>query len=89
MILRGCKLKNVEWIMGIVVYTGVDTAIMMNGSQPHTKISNIERKVNKFIINILIFEILCSFFSAGYCYYGCHRKYTFENFLTENSPSCV
>lgn len=41
MILRGCKLKNVEWVIGAVIYTGVDTAIMMNGSEPFTKTSNI------------------------------------------------
>lgn len=53
MVLRGCKLKNTDWILGIVIYTGQDTAIMMNGSNPFTKTSNIERKVNKFILIIL------------------------------------
>jgi len=31
MMLRGCKLKNTEWVIGIIIYTGKDTAIMMNG----------------------------------------------------------
>lgn len=41
MMLRGCKIKNTDWVIGIVIYTGEDTAIMMNGSKPFTKISNI------------------------------------------------
>jgi magnesium-transporting ATPase (P-type) len=42
-------------VIGIVIYTGKDTAIMMNGSSPFTKTSNIERKVNSFILIILSF----------------------------------
>ena len=61
MILRGCKLKNTDWIVGVVIYTGVDTAIMMNGSSPFTKISNIERKVNRYILIILALEIILEF----------------------------
>ena len=39
--LRGCKLKNTDWAIGVIVYTGKDTAIMMNGCQPTTKTSAI------------------------------------------------
>ena len=28
MMLRGCKLKNTEWVIGLVIYTGLNTAIM-------------------------------------------------------------
>jgi|JI6StandDraft_1071083.scaffolds.fasta_scaffold32948_3 magnesium-transporting ATPase (P-type) len=38
---RGSKLKNVEWVIGLVVYTGVDTKVMMNGSKGDTKTSKI------------------------------------------------
>jgi phospholipid-translocating ATPase len=41
MLLRGCKLKNTDWVVGLIIYTGEETAIMMNGSRPFTKISNI------------------------------------------------
>jgi magnesium-transporting ATPase (P-type) len=77
MMLRGCKLKNTDWAIGITVYTGTDTAIMMNSSQPFTKISNIERKVNNLILLILLFEILCAFGSAIYCYFGCINYFAF------------
>ena len=55
MILRGCKLKNTEWAIGMVVYTGLNTAIMMNSSTPFTKISKIENKVNSVSISLLAF----------------------------------
>ena len=30
LILRGSNLANTEWIIGVVVYTGKDTRLMMN-----------------------------------------------------------
>lgn len=54
MLLRGCKLKNTDWVIGLAVYVGEDTAIMMNGSKPFTKISNIESKVNYIILIVLV-----------------------------------
>jgi magnesium-transporting ATPase (P-type) len=87
--LRGCKLKNTEWVSGLVIYIGKETAIMMNSSTPFNKTSNIEKTVNKYIIAIMIFEILCSFASAGYCYYGCVKFYSFENYLFRSNPSCI
>jgi magnesium-transporting ATPase (P-type) len=41
MILRGCKLKNTDWVIGLVIYTGLNTGIMMNSSLPTAKISKI------------------------------------------------
>jgi magnesium-transporting ATPase (P-type) len=30
LLLKGCKLKNTDYILGFVVYTGLETKIMMN-----------------------------------------------------------
>ena len=89
--LRGCKLKNTDWVIGLVIYTGLDTAIMRNGSEPFTKISNIERKVNNYILCILAFEIICCLISAGYCYYECIKELTFQYFLQRSvtNYSCL
>ena len=33
LLLRGSKLKNVKWAIGITVYTGVDTKVMKNSEE--------------------------------------------------------
>jgi len=53
--LRGCKLKNTDWVIGLIIYTGLDTAIMMNGCEPNTKISKIETRLNNIILILLVF----------------------------------
>jgi magnesium-transporting ATPase (P-type) len=35
--LRGAILKNTEWIIGVVAYTGIDTKIMKNAEDAKTK----------------------------------------------------
>ena len=46
-VLRGSRLKNVEWVVGITVYTGLDTKIMRNSEEGAYKMSNIDRMINK------------------------------------------
>lgn len=61
LLLRGAKLKNTSWVIGVVVYTGIDTKIMRNAEASKIKTSNVERTVNKCIIAILAIEIfLCA-----------------------------
>ena len=61
----------------MTVYTGDNTKIMKNGCSASTKSSNIEKKVNKIILLILLFELLCCAGSAIFCYIECGAKYNF------------
>lgn len=55
MVLRGCDLRNTEWILGVVVFTGSDTKIMMNSGITPSKRSRIIRELNwKVIANFFI-----------------------------------
>ena len=74
---RGSKVKNTEWIIGLACYCGKQTAVMMGGNEPFTKTSNIEKMVNKMIIVVFIFELLCSIGSAVYCYFMCLKNLPF------------
>lgn len=33
LLLRGCMIRNTKWVIGLVVFTGGDTKIMLNGGE--------------------------------------------------------
>uniref|UniRef100_A0A7E4UMR6 Phospholipid-transporting ATPase n=1 Tax=Panagrellus redivivus TaxID=6233 RepID=A0A7E4UMR6_PANRE len=46
LIPRGSKLKNTDWIYGVVVYAGKQTKLMLNNTRTPTKRSFIDNMVN-------------------------------------------
>ena len=71
LLLRGAKLKNTEWIIGIVVYTGHDCKLMKNAKEPVTKYSSVEKLMNNSLVIIFIFQAILCLISAilrGYYY---------------------
>jgi len=54
LLLRGSRIKNLEWVVGVVVYTGQDTKIMKNADQGKNKLSNIDQKCNRYAKNIIL-----------------------------------
>ena len=83
LLLRGTKLKNTDWVVGITVYTGKNTKIMKNGCESSTKISNIERRVNNIILVILLFEVLCSGISTLFCFLKCIDNTLFLDYIRQ------
>ncbi|KAL4448656.1 hypothetical protein ABPG74_012745 [Tetrahymena malaccensis] len=59
---RGCKIemnKDKDWMFGLVVYTGMDTKIMLNKPKKTSKYSHIEKIINYyFLANICFITIL-------------------------------
>lgn len=47
MLLRGHVIRNTRWIIAVVIYTGVDTKIMLNSGETPTKRSEIEKEMNE------------------------------------------
>lgn len=70
LLLRGCILKNTKYIVGVVVYTGHQTKIMMNGIDSAVKVSNIIRTMNKFLLWMFalqgIFCVVCAGLSINW-----------------------
>lgn len=46
LLLRGCQIRNTEFVIGVVAYTGVHTKIIMNSGCTPSKRSRIERQMN-------------------------------------------
>ncbi|KAG7523913.1 phospholipid-transporting ATPase IB isoform X1 [Solea senegalensis] len=55
-LLRGAQLRNTQWVVGIVVYTGHDSKLMQNSTKAPLKRSNVERVTNIQIL--VLFGIL-------------------------------
>lgn len=61
LLLRGCMVRNTDWIVGLVVFTGADTKIMLNGGETPSKRSKIERETNfNVIMNFIILFVMCT-----------------------------
>ncbi|KAG1703114.1 hypothetical protein DVH05_008026 [Phytophthora capsici] len=59
-ILRGCIIRNTEWVHGVVFNTGKDTKIMMSNSAPPSKMSSMDRSINQYTIVLLVILIVFS-----------------------------
>jgi phospholipid-translocating ATPase len=60
LLLRGCAVRNTAWIIGLVVFTGTDTKIMLNGGDTPSKQSKIEKETNfNVIVNFVLLSIMC------------------------------
>lgn len=57
LLLRGAMLKNTEWVIGVVTYTGAETKLMKNSGNGRFKQSNIETLMNTMILLIIAVEL--------------------------------
>ena len=61
LLLRGCTLRNTTWVIGLVVFTGADSKIMLNGGDTPSKRSKIEKETNfNVIVNFILLIIMCA-----------------------------
>ncbi|KAK5231750.1 phospholipid transporting ATPase [Exophiala xenobiotica] len=60
LLLRGCSLKNTEWVLGVVVFTGQETKIMLNAGMTPSKRARMARELNwNVIYNFIILFFMC------------------------------
>ncbi|UJR34869.1 hypothetical protein I4U23_027647 [Adineta vaga] len=57
-LLRGTRLRNTQWVVGIVCYAGSDTKLMKNTNKSTFKRSHMDQLLDKIIIGILLFLLL-------------------------------
>ncbi|KAJ2780447.1 hypothetical protein GGI15_003533 [Coemansia interrupta] len=63
-LLRGMTLRNTDWIVGIVLYTGEQTKIVLNSGPTPYKRSRIERMMNIQVLMSFGFVFATSFIVA-------------------------
>jgi phospholipid-transporting ATPase len=67
LLLRGSRLRNTEWAVGVVVYTGRETKIQMNSSKPVRKLSSMDKLTFKFtLIAFIVQAVFCLIGALGW-----------------------
>ncbi|KAH9736983.1 phospholipid-transporting ATPase [Citrus sinensis] len=65
-VLRGCQLKNTDWIIGVVVYAGQETKAMLNSAASPSKRSRLENYMNRETLWLSIFLlVMCLVVALG------------------------
>ncbi|MEE6472636.1 hypothetical protein FKM82_009672, partial [Ascaphus truei] len=63
-LLRGAQLRNTQWVMGIIVFTGHDTKLMQNSTKAPLKRSNVEKVTNIQILVLFCILLVMAFVSS-------------------------
>lgn len=60
LLLRGCMIRNTEWVLGVVVFTGDETKIMLNSGITPSKRAQMSKDLNwNVIYNFFILFLMC------------------------------
>ena len=63
-LLRGCTLRQTDYIIGVAIYIGENTKTMRNAPKVKTKHSTVESNMNKLIIIVFFIQLILSFTSS-------------------------
>lgn len=77
LLLRDSKLRNTDYIYGAVIFTGHDTKVMQNSTDPPSKRSKIEKKMDR-IIYFLFFVLFVMAF-VGSIFFGIWTREDLQN----------
>ena len=58
MLLRGCMLKNSQFVLGLVVYTGSETRIQMNSAAAPLKIGSFDHFLNMQVAILILAQVM-------------------------------
>lgn len=72
LLLRDSKLRNTDYVYGVVIFTGHDTKVMQNAINPPSKRSGVEKRLDKIIYILFSFLIVIAF--TGSVFFGIITK---------------
>lgn len=61
LLLRAHVIRNTEWVIAMIIYTGVETKIMLNSGETPSKRSRIDKEMN--------YEVTIPFSSSSFAFY--------------------
>jgi phospholipid-translocating P-type ATPase (flippase) len=60
LMLRGSVLRATEWCICVAIYTGADTKLSLNSKRPPSKLSSVDRIVNRtLVVSISTMILVC------------------------------
>uniref|UniRef100_A0A673SX93 Phospholipid-transporting ATPase n=1 Tax=Suricata suricatta TaxID=37032 RepID=A0A673SX93_SURSU len=62
-LLRGTQLKNTQWVLGIVIYTGSETKLLQNSIKSPLKRSTVEKVTNGQVLRLFLLLLAMSLVS--------------------------
>uniref|UniRef100_A0A5B6ZKJ8 Phospholipid-transporting ATPase n=1 Tax=Davidia involucrata TaxID=16924 RepID=A0A5B6ZKJ8_DAVIN len=77
LLLRDSKLRNTDYIYGAVIFTGYDTKVIQNSTDPPSKRSKIEKRMDKIVY--FLFCVLFTMSFAGSIYFGITTRDDLDN----------
>ena len=85
-LLKGAIIKHTCWALGFVLYTGLNNKIILNSKRPRVKISNLESRMNRYLIGIFLAQIILCIICAytHHSNYHNHSKY-YDNYILLNN----
>jgi phospholipid-transporting ATPase len=85
-VLKGCKLKNTNFILGICVYSGHNTKIMKNAKSPPIKVSNVMKVMNLLLYSVFFFQfLLCVLYALAYVIWQGNEGFLYKYLYLYNS----
>ncbi|CAN6714240.1 unnamed protein product [Malus baccata var. baccata] len=64
LLLRDSKLRNTDFVYGVVIFTGHDTKVMQNSTDPPSKRSKVEKRMDKIIYFLFFLLVVMSLVGA-------------------------
>ncbi|KAL4912226.1 hypothetical protein BDW62DRAFT_195155 [Aspergillus aurantiobrunneus] len=90
LLLRGCSLRNTDWVLGVVVFTGIETKIMLNSGETPSKRPQLAKDLNwNVLYNFVILFIMClvSGIVNGVAWSGNDRSLNYFEKPYDDSPA--
>ncbi|KAE9411132.1 phospholipid-translocating P-type ATPase [Gymnopus androsaceus JB14] len=92
-LLRGTVLRNTDWVIGVVLFTGEDTKIVQNSGGTPSKRSKVERQMNpQVFLNLILLAMMavaCAIVDSVLekKYYPRGAPWLFDDDSSDDNPS--